>query len=270
MIVKLIAVSVAAVIGAHALADEQAICPLLDDDVAAIKTFFKDFMEAFNAKDVERVKRMSGDTWNHWAKSMNEGRFESVEILAITTENQTNVTTRCIAIDDKKRVYPARVVFTVKQEAGVYSIEKMRFPDSERRSKELDNGIHAVEGLIESINRRDLDSVKGLVSFGDVGDFETELSARGLSWVKDTIDNCIRVPRVNISASRDGNDVITCRLNVPSPTGGTNITRKVVLKGGKVDRAAGCGECDDVISKRQEQEKAEGAAALGKCYRGES
>ena len=175
---------------------------------------------------------MSGNTWNHWSKAINEGRFESVEILDITVGNQTNVIAKCVAVDSKNRTYPAEVVFTMKQEDGVYSIEKMRFPESERRSKELDNGMGAIEKLIEAINKRDLDSVKGLVSFGDAADFEAELSSRGLSWIKESIDKGVTAPKFNLSTSRDGRDTISGRLYVPRAPGGTNIMRKVVVKDG--------------------------------------
>lgn len=226
-------------------------------EVDAIKAFFGGFKEAFNSKDIERVKKMSGNTWRHWSKAINEGKFESVEILDIVVGNQTNVITKCIAVDAKNRTYPAEIVFTMKQEGGVYSIEKMRFPEFERRNKELDNGVDVIEELIESINRRDLDSVKGLVSFGDVAGFEAELSARGLSWVIDAIDKRIEVPRVNVGASRDGKDEIIGRLNVPYAPGGTNILRKVIFKNGKIDRAAPSDEAKEEFLKRFEKEKTE-------------
>lgn len=230
---------------------------LPEKESAAIKAFFADFKEAFNAKDVERVKKMSGDTWNHWSKAINEGRFESVEIQDISVGEQTNVSTKCIAVDSKNRAYPAEVVFTMKQEDGVYSIEKMRFPEAERRSKELDNGMAAIDKLIEAINKRDLDSVKGLVSFGDAADFEAELSSRGLSWIKESIDKGVTAPKFNLSTSRDGRDTITGRLYVPCAPGGTNIMRKVVFKDGKIDRAAPREETKEEFLKRFEKEKAE-------------
>ena len=230
---------------------------LSEKESAAIKGFFEDFREAFNAKDVERVKKMSGNTWNHWSKAINEGRFESVEILDITVGNQTNVIAKCVAVDSKNRTYPAEVVFTMKQEDGVYSIEKMRFPESERRSKELDKGMGAIEKLIEAINKRDLDSVKGLVSFGDADDFEAELSSRGLSWIKESIDNGVKAPKFNMSTSRDGRDTITGRLYVPCEPGGTNIKRKVVFKDGKIDRAAPREETKEEFLRRFEKENAE-------------
>ena len=56
---------------------------------------------------------MSGDTWDHWSKAIDEGKFESVEILDVVVDKQTNVFTKCIAVDDKNRTYPAEVIFTL-------------------------------------------------------------------------------------------------------------------------------------------------------------
>ena len=237
---------------------------LPEKESAAIKAFFADFKAAFNAKNIERVKKMSGGTWKHWSKAINEGRFESVEIMDISVGDQTNVITKCVAVDSKNRAYPAEVVFTMKQEDGVYSIEKMRFPESERRSKELDNGMGAIEKLIEAINKRDLDSVKGLVSFGDAADFEAELSSRGLSWIKESIDKGVTAPKFNMSTSRDGRDTISGRLYVPCEPGGTNIMRKVVFKDGKIDRAAPREETKEEFLRRFEKEKAEARLRLEK------
>lgn len=230
---------------------------LPENDGDAIKAFFNDFKEAFNAKDVKRVKQMSDGTWDHWSKAINEGMLESVEILDITTDKQTNVITKCIAVDDKKMTYPAEVVFTLKHDGGVYSIEKMRFPESERRHEEFDNALKRIGQLSAAINNCDFGAVKSLVSFGDAADFEAELSARGLSWVKDAIDNRIKVPSVNMGVSRDGKDVITGRLNVPCARGGTNVLRKVVFKNGKIDRAAPREETKEEFLRRFEKEQAE-------------
>ena len=121
----------------------------------------------------------------------------------------------------------------------------------------MDNGIGEIDKLIEAINKRDLDSVKGLVSFGDAADFETELSSRGLSWVKEAIDNRVKAPKYNLSTSREGKDIITGRLYVPCAPGGTNILRKVVFRDGKIDHAAPREETKEEFLRRFEKEKAE-------------
>ena len=254
LLYKLCLVSVVA-IGRESFANDAS-RPLPDGEQAVIKVFFNEFKKAFNAKDVERVKKMSGDTWSHWSKALNEGKLESVEILDITTDKQTNVISKCVAVDSKNRSYPAEVVFTLKHEGGDYAIEKMRFPESERRSNELDNGMRTIDKLIEAINKRDLDSVKGLVSFGDAADFEAELSARGLSWIKEAVDNRVEAPKYNLSASREGKD-IAGRLYVPCAPGGTNILRKVVFRDGKIDHAAPREETKEEFLRRFEKENAE-------------
>lgn len=245
-----------AVIGVQCFAKDAA-HPLPEGEQAAIKAFFTEFKDAFNSKDIERVKQMSGDTWDHWSKAIDEGKFESVEILDVVVDKQTNVFTKCIAVDDKNITYPAEVIFTLKHDGGGYSIEKMRFPESERRNKVLDDGMDVIRKLIEAINKRDLDSVKNIVSFADAADFEAELSARGLSWIKEAIDNCVNAPKYNMSASRDGKDIITGRLYVPCTPGGTNILRKVVFRDGKIDRAAPREETKEEFLRRFEKEQEE-------------
>lgn len=252
-----------AVIGVQCFAKDAA-HPLPEGEQAAIKAFFTEFKDAFNSKDIERVKLMSGDTWDHWSKAIDEGKFESVEILDVVVDKQTNVFTKCIAVDNKKRTYPAEVVFTMKRDGGRYSIEKMRFPESERRNKVLDNGMDVIRKLIEAINKRDLDSVKDLVSFADAADFEAELSARELLWIKEAIDSGVNAQKYNMSASRDGKDIITGRLYVPCTPGGTNILRKVVFRDGKIDRAAPREGTKEEFLRRFEKEKAEARLRLEK------
>ena len=74
-----------------ALAKSTEKCSLSESEVSAIKTFFNDVKEAVNAKDAERVKKMSGETWKQWVEAMADGeRFETFDVLNITTGEQTN------------------------------------------------------------------------------------------------------------------------------------------------------------------------------------
>ena len=223
------------------------------EEVSVLKDFFHDFQDAFNSKDVDRVRILSGNTWDYWKGTIDEGKFASIEILDIRMRPATNVVTRCVAVGEDGISYPAEVVFTMGKVSGSYCIEKIAFPTVERMNKELIDAKETIFHLIAAINSRDYSNVKGFVSFGDAADFEADLSARGLSWIKEAIDNRIMVPRVNISTSRDENDVITGCLNVPCAPDGTNVLRKVVFKNGKIDRAAPRDESQEERHRRAEE-----------------
>lgn len=231
--------------------------PLLFDEKVSMDAFFSGFIKAVNSKEIELVKKMSGKSWPHWSKLINKGRLESVEILDIVADRQTNVVAKCVATDARRRCYPAEVVFTMRKEDGVYSIEAIRFPNHERQQREFDKAHEDVEQLVVAMNNRDLCAVKGLVSFGDVADFESELSTRGLSWVKSAIDAGTEIPIAGSGVSRAGNDNLIGRIYVPCANGGTNVLRTIVFKNGKIDRAAPREESLDEIQKRYEEEKTE-------------
>lgn len=255
MCIKAVLLSVGILSCMYTFSQEHKEHPLLLDEKVSIDAFFRGFIEAVNSKDVELVKKMSGKSWPHWSKLINKARLESVEILDIVAGKQTNVVTKCIAIDAKKRCYPAEVVFTMRKEDGVYSIEAIRFPDHEREQLEFDKAHGSVEQLVVAMNNRDLCAVKGLVSFGDVADFESELAVRGLSWVKSAIDAGTEIPIAGSGVSRAGNDNLIGRIYVPCANGGTNVLRTIVFKNGKIDRAAPREESLDEIQKRYEEEK---------------
>lgn len=220
------------------------------DEKTAIKTFFSDFKDAVNSKNIEIVKKMSGESWPHWSKVIDRGRLESIEIMEFGADMLTNVVTKCIAVDSNNRYYPAVVVFTIRKADGVYSISKVRFPEHERRHQEFVNAQKTVKHLVLAMNNHDLSAVKGLVTFGDAADFEDELTSRGLLWIKDALDSGISVPLAGSGVSREENDAIIGRIYVPITPAGTNILRKVVFKDGKIDCFASREERADEIHKR--------------------
>ena len=134
-------------------------------EVSALKDFFRDFKDAFNSKDVGRVRMLSGNTWSYWKETLNEGILGSMEILDICIDTETNVVTKCVAIDSNKRSYPAEVVFTMKKESGNYSIDKIAFPVIDKQNEEIKEAKETIVKLITAINSRDLSTVKSLVSF---------------------------------------------------------------------------------------------------------
>ena len=223
----------------HCCANEDAILTNADDELSVIKTFFNDFAAALNTKDVNRIKMMSGGAWGHFAERGDcKEKIIGMEVLSVTTDKNTNVITRTTVDSGKGSTHSAEVIFTMKKIDGVYSIDKMSVPEINKRNQTLDDARRSLLSLAVAINGRNFDAVKGLVSFGDAADFEAELSARGLLWIKEAIDNKVRVPVANMSAAREGKDKISGGIYVPSASDGSNIIRKVVFKGCKIDRDA--------------------------------
>ncbi|MBQ6136774.1 MAG: hypothetical protein IJI73_05330 [Kiritimatiellae bacterium] len=233
-------------------------CNLPVAETAAIQSFFDDFKVAVNAKDAVRVKALSGKTWKHWSMAINDkGVFDAIEILDFKVGATTNVVTKCTVIGDNGRTNSTEVIFEMEKIDGIYSIARMAVPEIDNQNQEFDDAHNVVRQLIEAINSRRLDGVKRLLSFGGSKEFDAELSARGLSWIKASIEEGVMVQKVGSGVSRGGKDVITGRLNVPCAPGGTNVLRKVIFKNGKIDRCAPQEESAEEIRKRVEQEKAE-------------
>ena len=247
----------AAVIGMLCFAEDVA-NPMSDGEQAVIKAFFADFKDAFNAKDVDRVKKMSGDTWKQWQEAMNDdGRFDALEVLSITAGKQTNAVVNCTIVATSGRANSGEVVFTMKCVGGIYSIDKTTDPGGESRNNEFKGACRTLMQLITSINNCSMESVKTTVSFADALDFDSELTARGLSWIKDAVDNDVKISQKGIGVSREGKDIISGLIYVPDVLGGTNILRKVMFKGSKIDRATPREETTEEFLRRFEKEKAE-------------
>lgn len=239
-------------------ADGVDVLPLPEEEVSAIKAFFRGFAEALNSKDVERVKRMSGGAWGHFSERIDcQEKILDMEVLDVITDKQTNVVTKTTVGSDKGRPRSAEVIFTMKKGDGGYSIEKMAVSEVNKRNQILDDARCVLGRLAAAINGRNLDEAKNLVSFDNAADFEAELSSRGLSWIKEAIDNCVKAPMFNMSASRDGQDTITGRIYVPCALDGSNILRMVVFKDGKIDCAAPREETKDELDRRNKAKSEE-------------
>lgn len=231
-------------------------CPLPLKEVEAIETFFKEFKEAFNAKDAEKVKHLSGNNWNDWARNIKRGvKIECLEILDIVTDEVTNVVTKTTAIETNGKRSSPEIVFTLVKHDGAYSIEKMAVPKVDKRNQEFDAAVKTKEMLIDAINARDMDVVKSLLSFNEAKNFEVELSSRGLMWIKSAIVNGVVVPLEDSGVGREREDLLIGRVCVPCSPGGTNVLRRFIFKDGKIDRAAPRKETKEEFMKRFEAEK---------------
>ena len=231
-------------------------CPLPLKEVEAIETFFKEFKEAFNAKDAEKVKHLSGNNWNDWARNIKRGvKIECIEILDIVTDEVTNVVTKTTAIETNGKRSSPEIVFTLVKHDGAYSIEKMAVPKVDKRNQEFDAAVKTKEMLIDAINAHDMDVVKSLLSFNEAKNFEAELSSRGLMWIKSAIVNGVVVPLEDSGVGREREDLLIGRVCVPSSSGGTNVLEQFYFKDGKIDRAAPRKETKEEFMKRFEAEK---------------
>lgn len=208
-------------------------------DRAAIKNFFEEFSQAFNAKDAERVRKMSGKTWDEWADDINgEEKIREIDILDIATSGTTNVSTKFTVVYGDKKTCSTDVIFTMRKFDGLYFIDKMAVPEVDNMNFELDSAFVVLSRFTAAINEGEWNSVRQMLTFGDVKDFEAELSSRGLTWIKSIIEAGVRIPEGNnMSVQRDSGRMIGY-VEIPCGPGGTNVLHEVIFKGLKIDRAA--------------------------------
>ena len=162
-------------------------------------------------------------------------RIDALDVLGISAGKQTNVVVKCTVVDRSGRSNTGEVVFAIRKDTGLYSIEKVVDSEAERLNKDFDDARRTLVALIASINSHQMESVKPLLSFTGVPDFDVELSARGLSWIKDSIDKSIMIKQDGMAVYRSGIKTITGRVYVPEGPGSTNCLKTVVFKDGKVD-----------------------------------
>lgn len=228
------------------------------EGIGAIRRFFEEFKEAFNAKDAERVRKKSGKTWEKWSENLKGNvKLDNIEIVGFESGAVSNVSAKVTFVENgETSLY--EVVFSLKKDDGFYSIQNMIEPKIEKRIQEFDVAVKANEVLIDAINARDMDAAKSVLSFEDAKNFEVELSSRGLMWIKSAIVNGVEVPLEDSGVGREGSDLLVGRVYVPCSPGGTNILERFIFKDGKIDRAAPRRETKEEFLKRfrAEQEAA--------------
>lgn len=208
---------------------------LPEAEIVAIKAFFKEFKDALNSNDVEQVKRMSGSAWEHFSCRINCG--DIVEAMDIIDVSISNVTAKTTVRDVNGDSRSAKVMFLMKKSDGLYSIDKMLLPESERRHNEFKESRNAIKRLEVAINNHDVEAIKRELSFGEVNDFKGELLGRGLLWIDSALNcgNGAKASGAHVLRENDG--VIIGRINVRSHDG-TMVLREVYFSGAKIDRAA--------------------------------
>ena len=247
------------------LANEKESCFSFEAEKNALEVFFRGFKEAFNAQNFDRVKDMSGASARQWLRWMKgKERLDEFEIVECVANSATNVTAKVYVIGGDRGRYAFDAVFAMKKSNGEYSIETMTLPESDRLNQDFDKAAKSGARLIKAINDCDLDAVKETVSFGGNRDFEVLLKSRGLSWIKESIDNSVKISSANMIVSRVSKTILIGQVWVPSAPGGTNVLRKVVFRDSKIDRAAPREETKEEFLRRFEKEKAEARLRLEK------
>ena len=251
--------------GFAALANGKELCISSEAEKNALESFFRGFKEAFNSRNSDRVRNMSGASARQWLRWMKgKENLDEFEIVECVANSSTNVTAKVYVVGGDRGRYAFDAVFAMKKSNGEYSIEAMSLPESDCQNQDFDKAAESGARLIKAINDRDMDAVKETVSFGDNQDFEAMLTPRGLLWIKESIDNGVRISRDSMIMSRPSKTMLIGQVWVPSAPGGTNIMRKVVFKDGKIDRAAPREETKEEFLRRFEKEKAEARLRLEK------
>ena len=253
----LIVVAVVAML-VRCFADTTSTNGLHESEVAEIKHFLSDFANVLNSNDAKRIKQMSGSAWAHFSKRMDcDEKVDGFEIVKLSTDKVTNVVTKATVVDAKGNPLNVEVIFDLKNVDGVYSIDKMRLPESERLHEEFEAADQNFERLMLAIKDKDIGRVKEALPFGDVADFDAELSARGLSWIKDAV-NSDAIALGVWGVRRSGKDGFVGHVEISPEPGGTNVLHEVIFKGLKIDRAAPRKETYEEFCKRiaAEQESA--------------
>lgn len=245
----------AAMVTVRCFADAIAMNQLPESEVAAVKAFLREFTDALNSNDADRIKRMSGGAWKHFRDKINcKEKTECFDIVKISTDGVTNIITRAHVVDKNGEPYSVEVVYDLKKVDGVYSIDKMRLPESERRRAEYDIADGNFEKLISAIKNKDMSMVRLALPFGDVADFDAELSVRGLSWIKDAVNSDVHISG-GWGVRRSGNEGFVGHVEISSMPDGTKVLHEVIFKGMKIDRAAPRRETKEEFFKRVAAEK---------------
>lgn len=106
-------------------------------EVAAIASFFEEFREACNKKDVEKVKKLLGSNWDYWSCNIDNGiKFESIEVLDVVMDEAMKVSAIVSAVDRHGNRSSPKMVFTLTKRDEAYFIETIAVPEVEKRNAE--------------------------------------------------------------------------------------------------------------------------------------
>lgn len=115
--------AVVALVCARCLAGEAGDPQYLASELVVVKTFFEEFKNAFNSKDIERVRKMSGNSSKRWLRWMQgKEKLSEVGINSWFTniEQKVTVSAKVNVSGSDKGPYAFDAVFTLRKDRGIY------------------------------------------------------------------------------------------------------------------------------------------------------
>ena len=211
-------------------------------EIGKIKSFFKDLVETYNKKDINRLKKLSGGAYERLSRWMDADELlGGVDVLGCHEGDAIAVSAEITLLGRGDDPYTFPVTIVLIENEGTYQVEEISLSD--RWNRLLDKTIEASEALIKAINQRDLIAVKGLLYDGRNGDLVKILSERGLMWIKAAVDRHVEILQSRMVVKCVLGKQMVGEIPVPCGKGGTNIIRRVVFVGGKI-------KCADDIERR--------------------
>ena len=204
-------------------------------EASELKMFFKGLVEAYNSGDIERIKKITGNSAERWLRWLDgKERLGGVEVVGCSTDDAREVLAKVtlLGYGDDPHSFEAKIA--MRKDEGAYRIEGMELSDGWNRL--FDATIETSEKLIKSINDRDLTAVQGLIYRCGSNDFNAVLAERGLTWVKEAMDNGIKIPERRMKVQGTSGNCMLGQISIPDQNGGTNVMRRIVFVGGKIQR----------------------------------
>ncbi len=204
-------------------------------EASELKMFFKSLGEAYNSGDLERIKKMSGNSAERWLRWHDgEEKLGGVEVVGHLPSDTREVVAKVTLLGRGDDPYSFEAKFTMHKDEGAYRIEDMELFDG--WNSLFDSTIETSVKLIKAINDCDLNAVRGLFYRCGSNDFTAVLAERGLTWVKEAMDNGVKISerRMKVKGT-SGRCMLGC-ISIPDQDGRTNVVRRIVFVGGKIQR----------------------------------
>ena len=227
------------IIGAKALRTREP-SDMPDADVRAIKQMFADLVAAYGSHDIDRLKCLTGDSIERWLRWMDgEEKLGGVEVVRCLAGEPVRVSAEITLLGAGDDPYPFPVSFSLRRVDGCrYCIVDMTLAAADRWNRLLDSTIETTEKLINAINSGDLAAVGELLYQASSQDLETELSGRGLLWIKEAVEQGVEIPARRMAVRCVDGRWMEGSVSVPNVSSSSNILRRVVFVGSKIQRDA--------------------------------
>ena len=201
-----------------------------------IEALFEDLAKAYKSKDVDRIKKIAGNSAERWLRWLDGNeQLGSIVIVTCSTNNAV-VKSKVTLLGRGDDPYAFDAKYTMSKIDGAYCIENMEVSDGWNRL--FDATVETSSRLIKAINERNLSSVRELLYYCETNDVSVALAERGMLWVKNAIDNGVRISENRMKVQCEGGKYMIGLISVPEVPGGTNIMRKVYFRSGHIQRDA--------------------------------